>query len=33
MDEISSVPEDEDTLEKEESDDSLIIHSASYRKA
>ena len=29
---ISSVPEDLDSLEEEESKDSLTIHSASYRK-
>ena len=28
---ISSVPEDEDTLEKKESGDSLTVHSASLR--
>ena len=30
--EKSSVPEDLDTLEEEESENSLTIHSASYRK-
>ena len=30
--EISSVPEDSDTLEEEESVISLTIHGASYRK-
>ena len=30
--EKSSVPEDMDTLEEEESENSLTIHSASYRK-
>ena len=30
--EKSSVPEDLDTLEEEESDNSPTIHSASYRK-
>ena len=30
--EKSSVPEDLDTLEEEESENSLNIHSASYRK-